>query len=185
MNVIFTIIFVVSCATLIFVSPDAVLSALTTGANKAIALSMSLTAIYALWSGALKVAEKSGVTKKIAKILRPLVRFLFGKTDDETEELIAINMSANLLGASGLATPPAIKATSNMTESGNADGAATLLVIASAGVQILPATVVSLRLAAGSASPADIILPTLISSLTAFVTGASLIKIFGNGRKKR
>ena len=72
-----------------------------------------------------------------------------------------------------------------MTESGNADGAATLLVIASAGVQILPATVVSLRLAAGSASPADIILPTLISSLTAFVTGASLIKIFGNRRKKR
>lgn len=185
MNLIFMAVFILSCAVLSFNDPNAVLSSLTVGANKAVALSLSLIAVFIVWSGALKVAEKSGICAKIAKLLRPMIRLLFGKTDDETESLIAVNMSANMLGMGGIATPPAIKATELMNAKGNYDGAAMLFIVAATSVQLLPSTVLSLRQSYGSASPASVLLPTIISTAISSLFGITVMKISMTRKKKK
>ena len=185
MNLIFLAVFILSCVVLAINDPNAVLSSLTVGANKAVTLSLSLVAIFIVWSGALQVAEKSGICSKIAKLLRPAIRFLFGKTDEETENLIAVNMSANMLGMGGIATPPAIKATGLMNEKGNYDGAATLFIVAATSVQLLPSTVLSLRQSLGSEAPASILLPTVLSTALSSVFGIAVMKLTTIRRKKK
>lgn len=183
MNIIFTSIFILSGVVLIFKDPNLLLSSLTAGANKATLLFVSLVVIYSVWSGVLELAERSGLNEKLAKLTRPAIRLLFGKTDDKIEEFISVNLSANLLGMSGVATPSAIKATKLMIESGNNDGAALLLVIASTSIQLLPTAVIGLRQKANSAYPADILLPTLVSTILSTIIGITLCKL--TARKRR
>lgn len=183
MNVIFTIIFIISGISLAIKDPNLLLSALQSGANKALLLSASLAAVYSVWSGALEIAERSGVNVRLAKLLKPIINFLFGNVDEETRSLIAVNTSANLLGMGGIATPPAVKATKRLTDEKNHDGATMLFVIAATSIQLLPTTVISLRQAAGSSSPASILLPTFLSTVVSTAIGVTLCKL--TARKKR
>ena len=116
MNLIFSVIFVISSLSLCFFNPNLVLKAMSDGASKSIELCISLLSIYALWSGILQVAENSGLIKKISTLLKPIINRLFKNIDEKTHEQIAVNLSANLLGMGGIATPSGIKATTMMTD---------------------------------------------------------------------
>ena len=174
MNLIFSIIFVLSAIFLCFLNPNEVLTAMTNGASKSVQLAISLIAIYAVWSGILQIAEKSGLLKKLSKLLKPIINRLFKNIDSQTHELIAVNLSANLLGMGGIATPAGIDATTEMTKKNNHDGACLLFVLASTSLQLLPTTVVSIRQSFGSINPFDIFLPSLISSALSTTVGILL-----------
>lgn len=174
MNVIFAIIFTISALTLTFISPDGVLKAMTDGANKSVTLSIGLISVYSVWSAVLQIAEDSGLVKKLASALKPLIDRLFKKTDEKTSGKIAVNLSANLLGMGGIATPSGIEATSLMTDKNNHDGACLLFILASTSLQILPTTVVSVRQAFNSKAPFDIFLPSLLSSAVCTAIGVTL-----------
>ena len=173
MNVIFTLIFLLSVSVFLFVDPNGALAAMTQGCEKAVALSLTLLAVYCVWMGILEIADKSGLLGKLSSALAKPVSFLFPIADEQTRKHLAVNLGANLLGMGGVATPAGIAATTLMSGRGDGEGVTTLFVLASASVQILPTTVVGLRLQAGSRSPADVYLPTLLSGLTA--AGAGLI----------
>lgn len=178
MNLIFTLIFLCSLVIFSFFSPEKTLSAMTDGGQKAVTLSMSLIVIYSIWSGILQIADDSGMVKKISKKLKPLIKKLFtDPADDETED-IAVNISANLLGMGGIATPAGISATTKMCERGNFDGATTLFVLASTSIQLLPTTVISLRQTFSSAKPSLVFLPSFLSSVVCMLTGLSLCFLF-------
>ena len=174
MNVIFSVIFVISAIFLCFINPNLVLKAMSDGASKSIELCISLVSIYALWSGILQIAENSGLVKKLSKILNPIVNKLFANVDDKTHEQITINLSANLLGMGGIATPSGINATTLMTDKNNHDGACLLFILASTSLQIIPTTVVTLRQSFGSKNAFDIFLPSLISSAVCTLVGIAL-----------
>ena len=174
MNLIFTLIFLCSLVIFSFFSPDKALSAMTGGGQKAVTLSMSLIVIYSVWSGVLQVAEDSGIVEKLSKKLKPLIKKMFNApTDDETRD-IAVNISANLLGMGGIATPAGISATTKMCGRKNFDGATVLLVLASTSIQLLPTTVISLRQAFSSAKPSIVFLPSLFSSIVCTAIGLGL-----------
>ena len=178
MNVIFTFIFLISLVVFAVFSPEKTLEAMTGGGQKAVGLSMNLIVIYAVWSGVLQIAEDSGIVKKLSAKLRLPIKLLFGElTDDESDD-IAVNISANLLGMGGIATPAGISATTKMCNRGNHDGATRLFVLASTSIQLVPTTVISLRQSFSSAAPAIIFLPSLLASLICTITGLSLCYIF-------
>ncbi len=183
MNVIFTVILFISLIIFAVISPDKALEAMTSGGQKAVTLSINLIAIYAVWSGFLQIAEDCGFVRKLSEKLRPLIKKLFSMpTDDESDD-IAVNISANLLGMGGIATPAGISATTKLCNRGNHEGATVLFVLASTSIQLVPTTVISLRQSFSSANPALVFVPSLLSSLVCTAVGLFLCFVF-KPRKK-
>lgn len=176
MNVVFAFILTVCVSLLLFKDPNAALGGMLNGVSSAIAMSIGLVAVYAVWLSVLNVMEKVGLNRAIGKALKPLTKRLFPSENDETRETISLNMSANMLGMGGAATPLGIKAINSMagdSEKSN-DSIALFVVINCTSIQLIPTTIIGLRAAAGSASASDIILPSLIATAVSTVVGVGL-----------
>ncbi|MBP5308475.1 MAG: hypothetical protein J6Z34_05015 [Clostridia bacterium] len=184
MNGIFFFLTTVSVAVMLFVRPDDVLSSMLKGGEKALELTLTMTAVYAVWMGALKIAENCGITEKLARALKKPVKFLFGNVSDKAEEYIAMNLSANLLGMGGVATPMGMAAAKELDRDGNVHAMGMLLALAATSIQLLPTSVISLRAEAGSAAPNDVILPTLIATSLSTAIAALSVKLVSKRGKK-
>lgn len=176
MNVVFAFILTVCVSLLLFRDPNATLGGMLTGVSSAIAMSVGLVAVYAVWLSVLNVMEKVGLNRAIGKALKPLTKRLFPSENDETRETISLNMSANLLGMGGAATPLGIKAINSMAGDSEktSDSIALFVVINCTSIQLIPTTIIGLRAAAGSASASDIILPSLIATAVSTIVGVGL-----------
>ncbi len=174
MNGIFAAIFFASLL-LFFSEPDGFLSAMLSGAEKAATLSLSLLAAYCVWLGFFCVLERCGAQRALSRAFYPVARRLFRTEDREAVFLASGNLSANLLGLPGAPTPLGVRATRRFLAAGNRYGADMLFVLNATSLQLLPATAIALRLAAGSASPSDIFLPTLLSTLLSSLLGGLLV----------
>lgn len=160
---------------------DEIMNTLLAGGTKAVELSIKLWAIYALWLGILKIVEDTGLDKKLAKLLTPIIRFLFGKQDEYTNNQIAINITSNILGMGNAALPSGLNAIKGLNKNRTGKYATSamimLVMLNSTSLDLLPTTVISLRASAGSITPADIIIPTIIATLSSTLVGIFLCKI--------
>ncbi|MCC8160255.1 MAG: hypothetical protein LIO53_02890 [Oscillospiraceae bacterium] len=159
------------------------------GAQSAVFTVFSFAGVMCFWTGIMKIAEKSGLSQKTEKLLRPIINFLFPNAGGEAKKYIAMNMSANLLGMGNAATPMGIKAMTALDkENGNplyaSDNMCMLVVLNTTSIQLIPTTIIALRVAAGSKDPFSIILPIWISSLTAVFAAVFLAKLYFGRRKK-
>ena len=178
MNVIFGIILISSIATLIFVSPDKVLSAYLGGGEKAHSLTLKMVVIYAIWMGMFELLDKTGLSKKIAKLLKPVNKRLFGELPDKANDYMSLNISANILGMSGATTPMGIKSIQELEKHKNTEYAIIMFfVINATSVQVIPSSVLALRSSMGALTPADVILPTILATLLSTVIGVLLVMI--------
>ena len=175
-----------SICILIYLNPEIILPSMLQASENTLKLSISLCAIYSVWLGILQVMEDSGINKSLSKILSPVTRKFFGKLDPITNELICMNISCNILGMGGAATPLGMKAMQRLDDgSGKANRAMMMLIIfASTSMQILPTTVLGLRITAGSNCASNIILPTIISAILTTFVGVFLA-LFIESIKKR
>ncbi len=187
MNVIFTVIFLASLVVMAFIAPSELLGSLLGGAERSAKTALTLFCIYAVWMGISRVAETSGLSKKAAKALTPLSKKLFRTDEPAAVENLAMNLSCNLLGIGGAATPYAVKAIGELEKAGNDFAQKLLFVINATSIQIIPSTVIALRAGAGSANAADIFLPSLICTALSTLLAAGLfiaIESF-KGKKRR
>ena len=97
MNAIFTVIFIASAAAMLFMAPSELLPTMMGGAESAAKTALTLFCIYAVWMGLSRVAEKSGLTRKAAKGLKPIAKRLFRTENEAALENLAMNLSCNLL----------------------------------------------------------------------------------------
>lgn len=187
MNVIFTVIFLASLVVMAFVAPSELLGSLLGGAERSAKTALTLFCIYAVWMGISRVAETSGLSKKAAKALTPLSKKLFRTDEPAAVENLAMNLSCNLLGIGGAATPYAVKAIGELEKTGNDFAQKLLFVINATSIQIIPSTVIALRAGAGSANAADIFLPSLICTALSTLLAAGLFIAFESfkGKKRR
>ncbi len=169
---------------------EAAQRALLAGGEEAVSLSLSLAGAYAFFGGLLGVARESGVVAALAAAMRrPLTRlFRFRLGEEAALHDICVNLSANMLGMGGAATPAGLAAMRKMAEAnGNRDEASDamilFIVINTSSVQLLPTTMIALRAQMGAASPADIVLPTLISTCASTLCGVALCMLL-RGRGK-
>ena len=119
MNVIFTVIFFISLIVMTIIAPDKLLSSLLGGAEKSAATALTLFCIYAVWMGLSRLAEKSGFSRGAARALKPLTKKIFKTENDIALENLAMNLSCNLLGIGGAATPYAVKAIGELEKDKN------------------------------------------------------------------
>jgi len=154
-------------------------------AAKASGFALSLVGVLALWMGLMRVAEEAGLVRWIARLATPVLRRLFPGVPAHHPAMgaIVMNVAANVLGLGNAATPFGIRAMQELEalnpHPGTAsDAQAMLCALNTASVQLVPATVIALRVAAGSRAPAEVIGPTLLASLCgvlAAVAGARLL----------
>lgn len=175
MNVIFAVIFLAAAIVFLVHDPEGFLPAMLAGGQKAATVCFALLASYCVWLGFFKVLEKSGLSERLARGLYPAARRLFRSQDRQTLALACQNIAANLLGLPGAPTPPGVAATQKFLAAGNDYAADMLFVLNATSLQLLPTTVIALRAAAGSSSPADILAPTLLATLVSTLAGAALV----------
>mgnify|MGYP004641490503 CR=1 FL=1 len=178
MNFIFIFSLAASIIALSFTSPDGALPAMLAGANKALLLCFTLASVYSVWLGVFKILERAKITEKIARLMRRPVNKLFGNTSDKAAEYISLNLTANIMGMSGLATPLGIAACEELDKTNNSYAACMLFVLAATSLQILPTSVMALMSEYGSSAPSSIFLPSLLSTLVSTVSGAVMVRIF-------
>lgn len=165
-----------SIALMIYKSPELVLSSMINGASSAVSLAVRLLAIYSVWIAIMQIIEKSGLDKKVSKLLSPVVKRLFKGENPDTLADISMNFSANMLGIGSAATPFGIRAIEKM-DSGKLYASHNIIlfvVINCTSLELLPSTILGMRASMGSINPADIILPTLLSSLISTICGVCL-----------
>lgn len=186
MNLIFTILMIASIIMICFSSPESAVSFMLDGTAEAVRLTLKLTAIYALWTGLVKIMADSGIEKKFSKALRPLMKKIFKGESAETQTMIGMNFTANFIGMGGAATSMGIKATSMMGEGREKISRNMMLffIINVSSIQLLPTTVIAMRAEAGSASPSDVILPGFLASLFTTLVGVILVLLIEKAKEK-
>lgn len=177
MNIFWLVMMLASMLVLLIVNPSAMLSEMIGASTGALELCIELCAVYVVWLGFIELIDASGLSNKLAKFLRPAIKKIFKVDNEETQKLIALNISANMLGVGNAATPMGIRAMQALDDkTGKANFAIIMLIVINAtSIQLLPTTVIGLRASAGSANPADIILPTVIVTITTTVMGILLV----------
>ncbi len=163
---------------------DLISKAIISSSDNTVQLIIKLIGMMCLWCGVMKIAEKSGLTEKLAIILRPIIRFLFkdaGKNEKAVGAII-MNLTANMMGLSNAATPFGIKAIeelskNNINKDTASDDMALFLVLNAACIQLVPTTVISIRAAMGSKNPGAIILPAVIATGAAALVGIISCKV--------
>ena len=158
--------------------------------NSGIKLIFNMLPVLILWMGVMRLAQKSGILDKFAKAICPVLHKLFPTLDKNSKALgyIASNIAANMMGLGSAATPFGLKAMQELEKENPKKGEATeamitFLILNTAGVTIIPTTVIALRMAHGSMNDTGIILPSLLATLVASIAGLTLDYIIRRRRK--
>lgn len=185
MNKIWIFLFVSSIVALCLFDPTKVLSGLLDASNKAVKLSFELCAVYAIWLGLFSILEKCGLAKKVSKLLSPIINKIFGKNNlsEESKQYVSMNISANLLGMSGAATPLGIKAIESMQKDNKNKHTVTfpmimLIAISCSSVQLLPTSIIGMLANAKSKNPTSIIFPSILCSFLSTAIAILLVYLF-------
>jgi len=164
-------------------SVEAVGKAAVEGASEAVKLCIGICGVTSLWTGVMEILSRAGVTAQLKNLFLPVLRLLFpgSKNNAAAMEAVSANVAANLLGLGNAATPLGIKAASEMAR-GARNGVATddlcmLVVLNSASIQLIPATVAAVRAAAGAQNPFDILPAVWLASGVSVLTGILMAKI--------
>ena len=160
----------------------AVGSAAMEGAAAAVELCLSMAGIMCLWSGVMSIMTASGLMDGLSRLFRPVLSRLVPRACADPETLAALsgNVSANLLGLGNAATPLGIQAARRMAagcHGAASDELCTLVVLNTASIQLIPATVGSLRAAMGSAAPFDILPAVWLSSVLSVTAGLAAARL--------
>lgn len=157
-------------------SMEAVTAAAWEGAESAIQLCFSMAGVMCLWCGVMEVMDRSELSAGLSRLLRPLLRRILPQAsrDEKTLSAVSGNVSANLLGLGNAATPLGIRAAQRMAQ--GTDGIATdelcrLIVLNTASIQLIPATVAGVRVSYGCGSPFDILPCVWVSSVLSVSAG--------------
>ncbi len=147
-------------------------------------ISLGLVGVMCLWLGIMKIGERAGMIDLFARAIAPLFERVFPgiPRSHPAGGSIVMNMSANMLGLDNAATPLGLKAMKELQEinpdkSTASDPMIMFLVLNTAGITIIPTSVIAIRQSMAASqgltnfNAADIFLPTLIGTFISFAAG--------------
>lgn len=153
---------------------EVITSAALNGAQDAVAVCIGLISILVFWLGMMRIASDAGLLDLLAKVMRPIAKFLFPDVPEKHPAMgyILSNMSANLFGLGNAATPMGLKAMEELQKLNKDKKTATtamctLLALNTSGLTLIPTTIIGIRMKHESIAPTEIIGPTLIATFIA------------------
>lgn len=147
------------------------------GAGAAVTLCLGILAPICLWSGLMELLKAGGITDLIRKVLNPFLKKIFPRSSKEPAviEKISANVCANMLGLGNAATPLGMAAAGELGKKCLNKTASNelcrLVVLNTASLQIIPATIAAVRASLNAAAPFDIVPAVWISSLASLIAG--------------
>ena len=137
--------------------------------------------------GLMNIAERAGAINWIARLLNPFMKRLFPEVPDKHPAMgqMVMNFSANMLGLDNAATPFGLKAMESLQSINPDKEKATnaqimFLVLHTSGLTLIPLTIISYRLAAGSTEAASVFIPCVLATIC-----TTLASIFIVGLKQK
>jgi spore maturation protein SpmA len=173
----FLIAFVIALCKLIFLGDTSIFKLLADGIfdsakSSVMDVALPLTGTMVFFLGLMNIAEKAGAIQKLAKWMNPFLSRLFPEVPANHPSMghMVMNFSANMLGLDNAATPFGLKAMESLQtlnpEKENATNAQIMfLVLHTSGLTIIPLTIISYRLAAGSHDAAGIFIPCVLATI--------------------
>jgi len=147
-------------------------------------ISIGLTGMLSLWLGILKIGERGGAINILSRMVAPFFSKIFPDIPKGHPAMgsIFMNLSANMLGLDNAATPLGLKAMRELQELNPDKEKASnpmimFLVLNTAGLMIVPISILTFRQQLGAANPADVFLPILIATFCAAITGLIIVSI--------
>ena len=160
-------------------------AAMLAGASEAVSLALRMAGPISLWSALQCAMERAGCSAALARLLKPALGRLFPDSASDPEACAAIgqNLSANALGLGNAATPMGIRAVRRMRALSGTDTATDemcrLIVLNTASIQLIPATVAALRASLGAPSPYAIVPAVWLTSLLSVTAGLLAARCMG------
>lgn len=185
LNIIWPIFIITSYIYAIFIgNTEKINNAVFEYTKVAVNLLITLLGTMCLWNGLMEIAANTKLINRLTKIMNPLVNFLFkeNKDDKKIHEEISMNIVANMLGLGNAATPLGLKAMQSMQEKNQnkeklTNDMATFIILNTASIQIIPTTVIAIRMSLGSIQPTKIIFAVWVSTICAAIVGITVTKI--------
>ena len=140
--------------------------------SSVIDVAFPLAGTMVFFLGLMNIAEKAGAIQKLAKWMNPFLSRLFPEVPANHPAMgqMVMNFSANMLGLDNAATPFGLKAMESLQSLNPEKEKATnaqimFLVLHTSGLTIIPLTIISYRLAAGSHDAASIFIPCVLATI--------------------
>jgi len=170
---------------------SAVTNAAIESAQEAVTVCLKMLGILGMWMGLMHVAEEAGIVRKLAKWMRPFMRFLFPRLDAEGKamEYISTNVIANFLGLGWAATPAGLKAMDELQKLNPNKNVAShemcmFMIFNMSSLQLITVNLLAYRAQYNSANPSEIIAPGILATLVSSVAAVVFAKVMG-GRRAR
>ncbi len=185
MSWIFTGIVAISLvAAILFGRGSELAAAIPQGAQAGITLAISLAGSICLWTGVGSLMEKAGITGFLTKLLKPFLHRVFPSTKKNKHlgACLSTNICANFLGLGNAATPMGIQAAQQLAKQQNgiaSNELCRLIVLNTASIQLIPATVAAVRVSLGCSTPFDILPAVWITSLCSAGLGLAAAFVLG------
>lgn len=183
----FVIAFVIALFKLVFLGDTEIFKLLADGIfdsakSSVMDVALPLAGTMVFFLGLMNITEKAGAIQKLAKWMNPFLSRLFPEVPANHSAMgqMVMNFSANMLGLDNAATPFGLKAMESLQSLNPEKEKATnaqimFLVLHTSGLTIIPLTIISYRLAAGSQDAASIFIPCVLATIG--TTLASIIMV--------
>ncbi|WP_042355221.1 nucleoside recognition domain-containing protein [Bacillus rubiinfantis] len=162
------------------------------GAKEAVTICIGLISVLVFWLGMMRIAEESGLLGKLSNLFRPVVKKIFPDVPANHPAMgyMLSNMISNMFGLGNAATPLGIKAMEELKKLNGGKNSAsrsmvTFLAINTASITIIPTTVIAIRMTYHSASPTEIVVPTIITTVLSAITAILIDRYFYYRRSRK
>ena len=152
--------------------------------KESVEIAFTMCGIVPLWCGMLKIAEHSGMTDGLSKLMSPVINKLFPEIPKghKSLEYITSNITANMLGLGWAATPSGIDAMKSLGELNKNKKTASksmcmFMVINMSSVQLITINIIAYRTSYASSCPSAVILPGIIATSISTAAGILAVKL--------
>ena len=146
-------------------------------ADTAVELAIGLIGTMAFFCGLMKIMEDAGLCEKLGNALSPVMKFLFPGVPKghPANSAIAMYIAASVLGIRAMQELQTLNKTKNIAT----DAQCMVMAISTGSICLIPTTVIAMRTAIQAEGAAEIVGPTILTTMCAAIVCVIMTKLLG------